>query len=40
MAGGEELDESAVELDLISMRDPAKMSEMEHRIVEEFEKEG
>jgi simple sugar transport system ATP-binding protein len=40
MAGGEELDELAVELDLISKRDPGQMGEMEHRIAEELEKEG
>jgi simple sugar transport system ATP-binding protein len=40
MAGGEELDELAVELDLISKRDPAQMDEMEQRIAEELEKAG
>jgi simple sugar transport system ATP-binding protein len=40
MAGGEELDELAVELDLISKRDPGQMDEMEQRIAEELEKEG
>jgi simple sugar transport system ATP-binding protein len=39
MAGGEELDELAVELDLISKRDPGKAGEMEHGIAEEFEKD-
>jgi simple sugar transport system ATP-binding protein len=37
MAGGEELDELAVELDLISKRDPGQAGEMEHRIAEELE---
>jgi simple sugar transport system ATP-binding protein len=38
MAGGEELDELAVELDLISKRDPGQIDEMEKRIGEELEK--
>jgi simple sugar transport system ATP-binding protein len=37
MAGGEELDELAVELDLISKRDPGQVGEIEHRIAEELE---
>ncbi|HYZ73532.1 MAG TPA: ATP-binding cassette domain-containing protein [Chthoniobacterales bacterium] len=37
MAGGEELDELAVELDLISKRDPGQAGQMEHRIAEELE---
>jgi len=37
MAGGEELDELAVELDLISKRDPGQMGEIEHRVAEELE---
>jgi simple sugar transport system ATP-binding protein len=37
MAGGEELDELAVELDLISKRDPGQAGEMEHKIAEELE---
>lgn len=39
MAGGEELDELAVELDLISKRDPGQAGEIEHRVAEELEKE-
>jgi simple sugar transport system ATP-binding protein len=39
MAGGEELDELAVELNLISKRDPGQMGEIEHRVAEELEKE-
>jgi simple sugar transport system ATP-binding protein len=37
MAGGEELDELAVELDLISKRDPGQAGEIEHRIAGELE---
>jgi simple sugar transport system ATP-binding protein len=37
MAGGEELDELAVELDLISKRDPGQAGEIEHRVAEELE---
>ena len=37
MAGGEELDELAVELDLISKREPGQAGQMEHRIAEELE---
>jgi simple sugar transport system ATP-binding protein len=37
MAGGEELDELAVELDLISKRDPGQAGEIEHRAAEELE---
>ncbi len=39
MAGGEELDELAVELDLISKRDPGEMGAFEHRVAEELEKQ-
>jgi simple sugar transport system ATP-binding protein len=39
MAGGEELDELAVELNLISKRDPGQMGEIEHRVAEELENE-
>jgi simple sugar transport system ATP-binding protein len=39
MAGGEELDQLAVELDLISKRDPGQMGEIEHRVAEHLEKE-
>jgi simple sugar transport system ATP-binding protein len=39
MAGGEELDALAVELNLISKRDPGQMGEIEHRVAEELEKE-
>jgi simple sugar transport system ATP-binding protein len=39
MAGGEELDQLAVELDLISKRDPGQMGEIEHRVAEYLEKE-
>ena len=38
IAGGEELDELAVELNLISKRGPGKMGETEHRIASELEK--
>jgi simple sugar transport system ATP-binding protein len=37
MAGGEELDELAVELDLISKRDPGQAGDLEHRVAEELE---
>jgi simple sugar transport system ATP-binding protein len=37
MAGGEELDELAVELDLISKRDPGQAGEIEHRVAEELD---
>jgi simple sugar transport system ATP-binding protein len=37
MAGGEELDELAVELDLISKREPGQVGEMEHRVAEELD---
>jgi simple sugar transport system ATP-binding protein len=37
MAGGEELDELAVELDLIAKRDTGPMSELEHRVAEGLE---
>ncbi|HTD14080.1 MAG TPA: ATP-binding cassette domain-containing protein [Chthoniobacterales bacterium] len=37
MAGGEELDELAVELDLISKREPGQAGEIEHRVAEELE---
>jgi simple sugar transport system ATP-binding protein len=37
MAGGEELDELAVELDLISKREPGQAGEMEHRVAEELD---
>jgi simple sugar transport system ATP-binding protein len=37
MAGGEELDELAVELDLISKRDPGQAGEFEHRVAKELE---
>jgi hypothetical protein len=37
MAGGEELDELAVELDLISKRDPGQMGDIEHRVARELE---
>jgi simple sugar transport system ATP-binding protein len=40
MAGGEELDELAVELDLITKRDSGPMSELEHRVAEDLESEG
>ena len=36
-AGGEELDELAVELDLIAKRDSGPMSELEHRVAEDLE---
>ena len=39
MAGGEELDALAVELNLISKRDSGQMGEIEHRVAEELEKE-
>jgi simple sugar transport system ATP-binding protein len=39
MAGGAELDELAVELDLISKRDPGQAGEIEHRVAEQLEKE-
>jgi simple sugar transport system ATP-binding protein len=37
MAGGEELDELAVELDLISKRDPGQVGDIEHRVAQELE---
>jgi simple sugar transport system ATP-binding protein len=37
MAGGEELDELAVELDLISKREPGQAGEFEHRVAKELE---
>jgi simple sugar transport system ATP-binding protein len=37
MAGGEELDELAVELDLIAKRDTGSISELEHQIAEDLE---
>jgi simple sugar transport system ATP-binding protein len=37
MAGGEELDELAVELDLISKREPGQAGEIEHRVAKELE---
>jgi simple sugar transport system ATP-binding protein len=37
MAGGEELDELAVELDLISKRDPGQAGEFEQRVAKELE---
>ena len=37
MAGGEELDELAVELDLISKRDPGQMGDIEHRVAQELD---
>jgi simple sugar transport system ATP-binding protein len=40
MAGGEELEELAVELDLISKRDPSEAAKYEHRIAEELDRES
>jgi simple sugar transport system ATP-binding protein len=37
MAGGEELDELKVELDLISKRDTGQAGDLEHRVAEELE---
>ena len=36
MAGGEELEELAVELDLIAKRDTGPTGELEHRVAEEL----
>src|ERR1700747_3363642 len=40
MAGGEELDELAVELDLISKRDPGQMGDIEHRVAQQLDKDS
>src|ERR1700739_3913603 len=40
MAGGEELDELAVELDLISKREPGQAGEIEHRVAKELDKDS
>src|SRR5246500_5106262 len=40
MAGGEELEELAVELDLISKRDPSEAAKYEHRVAEELDRES
>jgi simple sugar transport system ATP-binding protein len=40
MAGGEELEELAVELDLIAKRDPSEAGKLEHRAAEELEGES
>ena len=40
MAGGAELDELAVELNLISKRDPGQVGEIEHRVAEQLEKDS
>ncbi len=40
MAGGEELEALAVELDLISKKDPTSAGRMEHGVAEELHREG
>jgi simple sugar transport system ATP-binding protein len=40
MAGGEELEELAVELDLIAKRDPSEAGKLEHRVAEELDREA
>src|SRR5580704_496056 len=40
MAGGEELEELAVELDLIAKRDPSEAGKLEHRVAEELDRES
>jgi simple sugar transport system ATP-binding protein len=40
MAGGEELEELAVELDLIAKRDPSEAGKLEQRVAEELDREA
>jgi simple sugar transport system ATP-binding protein len=40
MAGGEELDQLAVELDLISKRDSGHVGEIEHLVAEQLDKDS
>ena len=40
MAGGEELEELAVELDLIAKRDPSEAGKLEHQVAEELERDA
>jgi simple sugar transport system ATP-binding protein len=40
MAGGEELEELAVELDLIAKRDPSEAGKLEHRVAKELDSES
>ena len=40
MAGGEELEELAIELDLIAQRDPSEAGKLEHRVAEELDREA
>jgi simple sugar transport system ATP-binding protein len=40
MAGGEELEELAVELDLIAMRHPSEAGKLEHGVAEELDREA
>jgi hypothetical protein len=40
MAGAEELEELAVELDLIAKRDPSEAGKLEHRVAEELDRLG
>jgi simple sugar transport system ATP-binding protein len=40
MAGGEELEELAVELDLIAKRDPSEAGKLEHQVAEELDREA
>jgi simple sugar transport system ATP-binding protein len=40
MAGGEELEELAIELDLIAKRDPSEAGELGHQVAEELDREA
>jgi len=40
MAGGEELEELAVELDLIAKRDPSEAGKLEHQVAKELDREA
>jgi simple sugar transport system ATP-binding protein len=40
MAGGEELEQLAVELDLIAKRDPSEAGKLEHQVAEELDREA
>jgi simple sugar transport system ATP-binding protein len=40
MAGGEELEELAIELDLIAKRDPSEVGELGHQVAEELDREA
>jgi simple sugar transport system ATP-binding protein len=40
LAGGEELEELGVELDLIAKRDPSEAGKLEHQVAEELERDA